>query len=224
MSKAGIRTDALVDPLPHKDGKRKKRSDVELPLRCFDVLMSELKNEDPPKPNIDITERCGGLFVTWEKRVKRKRYELRGCIGSLSNIDVLHGIDTYTIQSAFRDSRFSPVEISEVDRLKCKVSLLHTFEECDDVYDWNPDRHGIVINFRVNCIGYSATYLPDVVTEQGWTKREAIDSLVRKSGYRSAVDEHFRSKINVTRYQSNKTAATYEEYCTARRHDAGACE
>ena len=29
----------------------------------------------------------------------------------------------------------------------------------------------------------SAVYLPDVIPEQGWTKAETVDSLVRKSGY-----------------------------------------
>ena len=29
----------------------------------------------------------------------------------------------------------------------------------------------------------SAVYLPDVIPEQGWSKAETVDSLVRKSGY-----------------------------------------
>ena len=44
--------------------------------------------------------------------------------------------------------------------------------------------HGVMIEF-VDDRGQSRTavYLPEVMPEQGWTKAETIDSLIRKSGY-----------------------------------------
>ena len=203
-----------------RDKKRRRKEDVleskVMCMRCFDVLTSKLEKRrvpDPPK-EINPKERCGGLFVTFEKRCEHEdfEYDLRGCIGALSEIGVLRGLDNYTNHSAFRDSRFEPIRSNELDKLKVSVSLLEKFEEAGDAFDWEVGKHGIIINFNANCMRYSATYLPHVAPEQGWNKREAIDSLVRKSGYRSPVTDSVRDSINLTRYQSKKTEATYQEY------------
>lgn len=65
----------------------------------------------------------------------------------------------------------------------------------------------------------TATYLPEVAREQGWTKLQAIDSLLRKGGYRSPISEDLRKSIVLTRYQTEKCTITYDEYVrTRRRH------
>ena len=53
-----------------------------------------------------------------------------------------------------------------------------------------------------------ATYLPEVALEQGWTKIEAIDSLLRKGGFVGKITEDVRRKIVLTRYQSSKHTVT----------------
>ena len=63
----------------------------------------------------------------------------------------------------------------------------------------------------------TATYLPEVAREQGWSKLQAIDSLLRKGGYKDTITEEFRLKIKLTRYQSEKSILTYEDYCKLRR-------
>jgi len=40
------------------------------------------------------------------------------------------------IKSALHDSRFEPITKEEFPKLTCAVSLLHDFEEVDDIYDW----------------------------------------------------------------------------------------
>jgi AMME syndrome candidate gene 1 protein len=45
------------------------------------------------------------------------------------------------------------------------------------------ERHGVIIEFDLDGRTYSATYLPDVAMEQGWDQGEAINSLIKKSGY-----------------------------------------
>ena len=67
----------------------------------------------------------------------------------------------------------------------------------------------------------TAVYLPDVIPEQGWSKAETIDSLVRKSGYQGAINEALRSRIKVTRYKSTKHSVSYEAWQQVRGH-AGA--
>lgn len=57
----------------------------------------------------------------------------------------------------------------------------------------------------------TATYLPEVMKEQGWTKQEAIDSLLRKGGYRGKITKDYcLSSIVLTRYQSEKFETNYD--------------
>lgn len=72
--------------------------------------------------------------------------------------------------------------------------------------------HGIQIEFSIGGRTKTATYLPEVAAEQGWTKIQAIDSLLRKGGYHDKITEHLRRTLKVTRYQSEKVTLTYNEY------------
>jgi AMME syndrome candidate gene 1 protein len=59
---------------------------------------------------------------------------------------------------------------------------------------------------------YSATYLPDVMPAQQWTKLQAIDSAIRKAGWDGKITDELRRSIRLRRYQSSKACATWEEY------------
>jgi len=59
---------------------------------------------------------------------------------------------------------------------------------------------------------YSATYLPDVMPAQQWTKLQAIDSAIRKAGWDGKITDELRRGIHLRRYQSSKAFATWEEY------------
>lgn len=72
--------------------------------------------------------------------------------------------------------------------------------------------HGIQIEFPVGGTMKTATYLPEVAAEQGWTKTQAVDSLLRKGGYKEKITDHLRRTLKVTRYQSEKYSLTYDEY------------
>lgn len=71
-------------------------------------------------------------------------------------------------RSAFKDSRFNPITREELPRLHVSVSILRHFEDGVDYLDWEIGVHGIRIEFH-NEKGNkrTATYLPDVATEQG---------------------------------------------------------
>ncbi|VDD82056.1 unnamed protein product [Mesocestoides corti] len=114
---------------------------------------------------------------------------------------------------AMRDSRFSPITQKEFPHLYCSVSLLTDFEEGADYKDWQVGVHGIRIEF-VNERGSqrSATYLPEVAVEQGWNHQETIDSLLRKGGYKSPINEAVRSSVRLTRYRSEKLQLHAGEY------------
>ena len=72
--------------------------------------------------------------------------------------------------------------------------------------------HGIQIEFPMGNTTKTATYLPEVAREQGWTKLQAVDSLLRKGGFKDAITEAVRQRIKLIRYQSEKCTVTYEEY------------
>jgi hypothetical protein len=61
--------------------------------------------------------------------------------------------------------------------------LLADFEPCKDAMDWTLGTHGLRISFTHRNRRHGATYLPDVAVEQGWTKEETVESLMRKAGW-----------------------------------------
>ena len=47
------------------------------------------------------------------------------------------------------------------------------------------------------------------------TKEVAVESLVRKAGYRGKVDSKILTNIKTTRYQSSKAKVTHDEWRAA---------
>mmetsp|Transcript_8315 Transcript_8315/g.17283 ORF Transcript_8315/g.17283 Transcript_8315/m.17283 type:complete len:184 (+) Transcript_8315:1-552(+) len=165
------------------------------------------------------------LFVTWEKKKQLLghgsdsngnddvQWNLRGCIGTLQPADLRVSLKQYALHSALQDRRFKPITLDELPMLRVGVSLLIQFEECEKgCYDWEVGRHGIIIEFANGGRNYNATYLPEVASEHGMTKEVAVESLVRKAGYRGKVDAKLLSSIKTTRYQSSKAKVTHDEW------------
>uniref|UniRef100_A0A1I8EK85 AMMECR1 domain-containing protein n=2 Tax=Wuchereria bancrofti TaxID=6293 RepID=A0A1I8EK85_WUCBA len=176
---------------------------------CFDVLYAALRNHQTPKIPPTIPNDKYPLFVTWKKGYDRR---LRGCIGTFTNLVLHKGLHEYAIISAFKDSRFDPITLHEVDQLHCTVSILINFEKARDYRDWVVGIHGIRIEFQDNHHYRDAVYLPEVASEQGWDHTETIDNLMRKGGYRGHISEETRMKVNVVRFQSDKVLMSYQEY------------
>ncbi|KAI8127848.1 hypothetical protein CVS40_2106 [Lucilia cuprina] len=150
------------------------------------------------------------LFVTW-KTGRDKR--LRGCIGTFSAMHLHSGLREYALTSALKDSRFAPISRDELPKLTVSVSILQNFEEANGHLDWTLGVHGIRIEF-INERGCkrTATYLPQVATEQGWDQIQTIDSLLRKGGYRAVITPETRKAIKLTRYRSQEIQMNYKEY------------
>ncbi|KAJ1863193.1 hypothetical protein LPJ78_004211 [Coemansia sp. RSA 989] len=179
---------------------------------CFSVLLAKLQGTSLPEPQFD-TQTEYPLFVTWSKLDSYGEKHLRGCIGNFSPMDLQSGLQEYALVSALRDTRFSPIRLSEVSKLVCSVSLLTDFEDGRDYLDWDIGTHGVWIEFRLpGGRKQTSTFLPEIAEEQGWTKVETIDHLLRKGGYGAAITEEFRRSITLTRYQSKKEHLSYEEF------------
>jgi len=182
---------------------------------CFEVISAHLtRGAKPPEPLFDTSVRCP-LFVTWNKC----GHELRGCIGCLKPLPIT-SLKDYAMNAAFKDHRFPPMQESELSSLSCTVSLLTDFEQGEDAFDWTVGVHGIMIDFvDPRGVARSAVYLPEVIPEQGWTKAQAVDSLVRKAGFSQPITDSLRKAIRLTRYKSSKQTRSYAEWQLTRQRN-----
>lgn len=186
---------------------------IEMCFFCFDVLVNHLNNVAPPK-NPCFTNDPFPLFVTWQLG---KDKHLRGCIGTFKATNLHLGLRDYAIQSATKDERFPPINLNELANLYVSVSILTRFEEANSYLDWEVGVHGIRIEFYTERGGKrSATYLPEVASEQGWNHVQTIDSLLKKGGFRGTITTEVRQSILLTRYQSEKITVSYNDYSTWR--------
>ncbi|PPR03837.1 hypothetical protein CVT26_000835 [Gymnopilus dilepis] len=221
--------------------------DVCIPEHCyhaFDALYCSLTGAEPIPAK--FADEKYPLFVTWNIK-QRGEYHLRGCIGNFEPMPIIQGIADYALISAFRDTRFRKIDKSELERLQCCISLLTNFEYGDTYLDWTVGVHGIHITFphpnliqssssatpspRTSSSGnipritskqtFSATYLPEVMPEQGWDKIEAIDSAIHKAGWRHRITEDLRRSITLERYQSSKCCVTWDQYIQWRKANEG---
>ena len=116
------------------------------------------------------------------------------------------------ISSALSDSRFSPITASELSSLQVSISLLTNFQKREDLHDWTVGEHGIWIEFDLGSGKRTATFLPEVAQEQGWTRQETLESLLRKGGHCGTVTREIWASVQLTRYQSLKESMDYDEY------------
>jgi uncharacterized protein (TIGR00296 family) len=186
-------------------------------IYCFDALLCHFDKKVLPKPSFENEKYP--LFVSWHKKKNNGGKDcessvLRGCKGTFTALNIHQGLQDFALISAFKDSRFHPIESNEVPCLECSVNLLFQFESCSDVYDWQIGVHGIIIDFIDPRKGKSrnATYLPQVASEQAWNKEQTLSSLIKKAGYDGIVDEALLQGIRCTRYRSSETSLHYEEY------------
>jgi AMME syndrome candidate gene 1 protein len=152
------------------------------------------------------------LFVTWNTISQRYGSSLRGCIGTFDAQPLEKGLSSYALIAALEDYRFPPITAAELPKLEVAVTLLTDFEDCDDAMDWELGKHGLRISFVAHGRKYGSTYLPDVATEQGWTKEETLVSLMRKAGWEGRKDKWREVKLKVVRYQGRKVDLEYPEY------------
>jgi AmmeMemoRadiSam system protein A len=125
----------------------------------------------PPTPAL---ARPAGVFTTL-----RRDGELRGCIGEIHAMRPLwRAVAGTAAAAASRDHRFLPIRPDEVEDLDVKVSVLTDPRPIASWRDIELGRHGIVLARS----GRTATFLPEVAPEQGWTLEETLTHLARKAG------------------------------------------
>ena len=107
-----------------------------------------------------ILHKKGGTFVTLSKNSK-----LRGCIGHIiAHEPIIESIRHNAFNAAFKDHRFSPVSIDELDDIHIEVSILTEpevmlYSNIDDLKaKLRPGIDGVILQKE----NKSATFLPQV--------------------------------------------------------------
>lgn len=178
-----------------------------------DLWTEYTKDDDADTFSTDSTG-SHPLFVTWNTISRSGNVSLRGCIGTFQAQPLEDGLRSYALTSAFEDTRFPPIPGSLLPSLQCCVTLLTNFSApTSDPLDWTIGTHGIRISFSYHGRRYGATYLPDVAKEQGWTKEEALVSLMRKAGWSGKKGEWRNvQNLELVRYEGKKVSLDYGEY------------
>jgi AmmeMemoRadiSam system protein A len=107
---------------------------------CVECFARGKRPPEPPQaPVYALRSAC---FVSL-----KKHGELRGCIGTLepAEPDLGHEIPRNAYAAAFRDPRFPPVRVDELDALACSVDVLSPSEPCG-VDDLDPQRYGVIVS------------------------------------------------------------------------------
>ena len=96
---------------------------------------------------------------------------LRGCIGRFFSSDPLFEVvKASAISSAFEDPRFSPITREEYKKTDIEITVLGPLKKINNINEIILGRHGIYIKKDSR----SGTMLPQVATENGWTREEFL--------------------------------------------------
>lgn len=115
-----------------------------------------------------------GVFVTL-----KKFGNLRGCIGRLiPEAPLGQLVGAMAIQSALNDTRFRPVTIAEMRDIEIELSVLTPMKPVPRAEDIVVGRDGVLLQKG----RAGAVFLPQVATEQGWSREEMLNQLCLKAG------------------------------------------
>jgi hypothetical protein len=115
-----------------------------------------------------------GAFVTL-----KKNGELRGCIGSMvETLPLYNVVGKMALQAAFNDTRFHPLEFNELSQIEIEISVLTPLVKINNADEIVLGRDGVVLKKG----NKQAVFLPQVATEQGWSKEQFLTQLCYKAG------------------------------------------
>ena len=115
-----------------------------------------------------------GAFVTLSKKD-----EIRGCIGHVSAHQPLYlTVRDVAARAALHDSRFHPVEVSELPGLHYEISVLSSLRRVRDVREVIIGQTGLLIYAGA----HEGLLLPQVATERKWDRPTLLQQVCRKAG------------------------------------------
>ena len=118
--------------------------------------------------------RKSGAFVTLESEG-----ELRGCIGHILAQEPLAAtVQQAAVSAATGDPRFPPLTLEELEKITVEISVLSPLRRITDVEEIEVGKYGLFIVAEEG----SGLLLPQVATDEGWTRDQFLDALCRKAG------------------------------------------
>lgn len=140
----------------------------------------------------------GACFVTLTQNG-----DLRGCIGSLEAYrPLLDDVKANACAAAFRDARFSPLTLAELDYTEIEVSLLSPMQpinfsdEREALAQLRPGIDGVVFE----CGHYRSTFLPQV-----WEQLPEPEVFMAHLKHKAGLPPDFwRPDVKLARYTVNK--------------------
>lgn len=157
------------------------------------------------EPNFDATlyyplisygvKQSNGVFATLYGPQKT----LRGCIGRITTDEPLHKtIATVTQDAAQSDSRFRPLTKQQLQTTTVHLSILSKPQSIKNLTEITLGKNGVIFEQSI----YSALFLPEVATEQGWSKEELLNNLAQKAGLETDAwkkkESHFKIFSTIT--------------------------
>ncbi|KAH9704614.1 hypothetical protein KPL70_011537 [Citrus sinensis] len=170
-------------------------------------------------------------YLDWEiYKLVRHEIDIRIAFSSRIGLRILRsenlGIGSVEWEWEWKDGVYSVM----LEVVKLGVSIRRVMKSRISASLWQLSKpvwvgtHGLIIEFTdpEYSTRRSATYLPEVAAHEGWTKVEAIDSLMRKAGFSGPITESLRKRIRLTRYQSTLFALHYSDYASYVKTTRGA--
>lgn len=137
-----------------------------------DSIREEFVKKEAKIPKEKDLEKRRGVFVTLKKDER-----LRGCVGFIDPGPLNQGVYRASKSAAFSDYRFGKVREEELEDLEIEISILTNPEECkeDEIV---VGRDGLICE----CEEKRGLLLPQVATENKFSKKEFLECLCRKAG------------------------------------------
>jgi AmmeMemoRadiSam system protein A len=104
---------------------------------------------------------------------------LRGCVGTIDPPHPLYqSVSGCAVAAASRDSRFKPLQLSELPKVEFEISVLSPIEVVTDLESIEIGRHGLIVS-RGNARGL---LLPQVAIQHQWDREQFLGETCRKAG------------------------------------------
>ena len=173
---SGPASDRAAGPEPQaafaftSDEKKELLSLARRSVELF-VRNGKLLEYTTERPNLRAQR---GVFVTLTEGGS-----LRGCIGfTESNFPLYETVMQVAIYAATEDPRFRPVAQPELKRLEYEVSVLSPTSRVENPALIEVGRHGLIVAKD----GKRGLLLPQVATENRWTREEFLRQTCLKAG------------------------------------------
>ena len=129
-------------------------------------------------PQFTVSEpnllRKSGAFVTLEQTG-----ELRGCIGHiLAQQPLCTTVQQAAVSAATEDRRFPALSAEELEAITIEISVLSPLKRVTDIEEIEVGKHGLVLVAE----GKSGLLLPQVASEEDWSRQEFLQAVCRKAG------------------------------------------